>query len=364
MTAESNLVEKCVDIVKKNGNEALEKAKAEMTSPKNSGTVSAGLKHFAKVTLRDALPVFPALVSLSCKATGGKPEKTIGVSAALSLIASAADVHDDIMDKSAEKHNKKTVYGKFGADIALLVGDALLFQGLNLLHRESAAFSEEQKLRILSLVNEAFLKSSKAEAKETAIKGKIEIQPEKYFEILQLKCAVPQVHCQIGAVIAGASDNVVSKMGEFGKTYGIVALIAEEFVDLLTLDELENRLKNECPPLPFLHALQNPMLRHELLQLTSDATMSAVNFKRVVAIVMKSKDAQDICKRMDVDFQIENSRLSFIKGKDRDELLSLLSVPKFSLQQLLNQTVYVVPIFWPHTYEVKPLLLVLKNICF
>ncbi len=341
MTAEYNLVENCVETIIENGKDALEKAKVEMlTSPTTSGAVSAGLKHFAKVTLHDALPVFPALVSLSCKATGGKPEKTIGVSAALSLIASAADVHDDIMDKSTEKHNKKTVYGKFGADITLLVGDALLFQGLNLLYKESDAFSEEQKRKILVLVDEAFVKSSDAEAKDTAIKGKVDIPPERYLDILRLKCSVPQMHCQVGAVIAGASDDVVSKMGEFGKTYGMIALIAEEFIDLLTPGELENRIKNECPPLPFLYALKNPTLRHELLQLTSSAATSAASLKRMVDVVLKSKEAQNVYKRMNVNAQRENHKLSFIKGKERDKFLSLLIVPKLSLQQLLKKNCF------------------------
>lgn len=339
MIAEPDLVQNCVDIFRKRGNGALEKAKAELlTSPNYGGVVSSALKYFARVTLRGVLPVFPGLVSLSCEAAGGNPEKTIDVGAALLLIASTADVHDDIIDKSTEKHNKKTVYGKFGAEIALLVGDALLFQGLTLLHKGCNTLSEEQKRKIVTLTNEAFLKISKAEAKETALKGKRDIPPGKCLKLLRLKCVVPEVHCQIGAVIAGANTEVVSKMGEFGKTYGVASAILEEFADLLTSDELENRIKNECLPLPLLYAFQNPVVKQEILQLISGANISASNLKRVIDIVTGLKEVQNLCNRIKLSSERMIRDLPRASEKIGKELTTLLLAPIVSLQQCTNRT--------------------------
>lgn len=339
MTAGSDVVNNCVEIFRKRGKGALERAKQEIViSPNYGGMVTSALKYFARVTLRDALPVFPGLISLSCEAAGGNPNKTSGVGAALLLIAGAADVHDDVMDKSAEKYNKKTVYGKYGIGIALLVGDALLFQGLNLLHNECDAFSEEKKKKILNLVSEAFLKISKAEAKETFYKGKLDIPPEKYSEILRLKCVIPQVHCQIGAVVAGASNEIVSKMGEFGMTYGIASSIAEEFADLLTSDELENRIRNECAPLPFLYALQNPIARQEVLRLTSGPKISAANLKRIADIVMELKEVQSMCKKLKNNSERAVKAFSFYDERIGGEFASLLSAPSVSLQSCINKT--------------------------
>ncbi len=339
MTADSDLVKNCINIFRKRGNDALEKAKTEiLTSPNDGGVVSSALKYFARVTLRDALPVFPALVSLSCEAAGGKTGKTIGVGAALVLIASAADVHDDILDKSVEKYGKKTVYGKFGETTALLAGDALLFEGLALLQRECAAFSEEQKRKILSLVSKAFYKISKAEAREAVLKGKLDIPPEKYLEILRLKNAVPEVHCQIGTVIAGANDEVIAKWGEFGEVYGDISTMVEEFADLLAPDELENRIKNECPPLPFLYALKNPTVRHKILQLVSSGAMSAANTKKAAEIVMGLKETQDMFKRIKIKSQKEVRKLPLPEEKTKVELASLLLAPIVSLQQAIKGT--------------------------
>jgi geranylgeranyl pyrophosphate synthase len=338
MTSESNLVADSVDIIRKRGEDALKKARAEiLESSYDGGLVSSAVKYFARVTLREALPVFPALTSLSCEAEGGKPERTTGVSAALSLIASAADIHDDVIDKSARKYNKKTVYGKFGADIALLAGDALLIQGLTLLYRECSHLSQKQKRKILILLNKAFLDVSKAEAKETVMKGKLDIPPEKYLEILRLKCVVPQVHCQIGAVIADANNEAISKMGEFGKTYGIISSIVEEFADLFSTDEMGSRIKNECPPLPLLYALKNPRARREVLKLVSSANMRAADLRRVAKIAMRSKEVQDICDRMNLDSQEAIKKLPLIDDKIRKDLASLILAPIISLRQSIDR---------------------------
>src|SRR3990170_8964373 len=115
------LVELIKNIIKKRGNPAIEIAAKEiLRSPYKGGIVSAATKYFVEVTLRGFLPVFPALISLSCEAVGGKTEKTASIGAAMSLIAGAADIHDDIIDQSETKYSKKTVFGRFGRDIALL----------------------------------------------------------------------------------------------------------------------------------------------------------------------------------------------------------------------------------------------------
>ena len=71
----------------------------------------------------------PALFSLVCEAVGGDPDITMPIAISITLISGAIDIHDDIIDQSKTKGDQPTVFGKFGKDIALLVGDALMFKG-------------------------------------------------------------------------------------------------------------------------------------------------------------------------------------------------------------------------------------------
>jgi geranylgeranyl pyrophosphate synthase len=326
MNSESELMEKVKGIIEKRGKAAIEQARKEiLDSQYKGGIVSSALKYFARVTLSGGLPVFPALISLSCEAVGGRTEKTTSIGAALTLIAGAADIHDDIIDQSQIKYSKKTVFGKFGADVALLAGDALLIQGLMLLHKECESLPKEQKETILSLLFQAFMKISQAEATETGLMKKLDVPPEKYFEIIKMRAVIPELHCKIGAILGNGDARAVEVLGRYGRTFGITSTIRDEFIDLLEYQELQNRLKNECPPLPFMYALQNSRVKTEVLSLSKNMRLRRSTFGEITRIILESKEVQKLKREMRCLTEHDLSRLDFLEdGQIRKELQTLL----------------------------------------
>jgi len=315
------MMEKFKTIIQEKGTEAIENAKKEIIcSQYNGGAVSSALEYFAKVTLRGALPVFPALIALSCEAVGGKTEKTTRIAAALTLIAGAADVHDDIIDQSTIKYSKKTVFGKFGRDVALLAGDALLMQGLTLLHRECESLPQEQGKSIQNLVLEAFFEISKAEAAETSFMKKLDTTPQEYFEVIKSKAVVPELHCKIGAIIGNGDARAIEVLGHYGRTFGITSLIREEFIDLIETSELQNRLNNECPPLPMLYALQNPKTKKEIISLMENKE----NRLKLVETILATKEAQELKSKMNLMVKEESKNLGQLKSSNITLELTLL----------------------------------------
>jgi geranylgeranyl pyrophosphate synthase len=109
------------------GTPGLEIAKKTLNNPK----IPPQLKNLASYFIEETWPNthHPALMALSCKAVNGNVNKTHHTSAAVVLLTGAADLHDDIIDKSKRKGNKQTAYGKFDIELVLLTGDMLLFQG-------------------------------------------------------------------------------------------------------------------------------------------------------------------------------------------------------------------------------------------
>ena len=297
MNSESELMEKVKEVIEKRGRAAIEQARQEiLDSSCDGGAVSSALKYFAQVTLQGGLPVFPALISLSCEAVRGKTEKTTAIGAALTLIAGAADIHDDIIDQSTTKYSKKTVFGKFGSDVALLAGDALLMQGLMLLHRECESLPKEQRKAILSLIPSALFEISNAEAKETRLMRKLDTTPQEYFEIIRLKAVVPEVHCKIGAILGNANRASVEALGNYGRTFGIASLVRDEFIDLYEHPELQNRIKNECLPLPMLHALQNSAIKKEIKAYIESLNPTRRELNRIKKLV-RGSDQVKLLKR-------------------------------------------------------------------
>jgi geranylgeranyl pyrophosphate synthase len=327
MTTEPEMMEKVKGIVERRGKAAIEKAAREILSlPYMGGKVSSALKYFAEVTLQGALPVFPTLISLSFDAAGGtKAEKTTNVGAALTLAAAAADIHDDIIDQSRVKYSRKTVFGKFGGDIALLAGDALLVQGMMLLHEECNSLPDGQRKAILSLVSDAIFGISNAEAKETGLRRKLETTAKEYSDVIKLKSVVPEVHCKIGAILGNANEATVKSLGDYGRTFGTVASIKEEFIDLMDCSALQNRIQNEVPPLPLLYALQNSRIMSELTPLLKNSILTRKSASRIVRVVLGSEEAQRLKKDADSTIEKQISVLCFIRDDGlRDEVALLL----------------------------------------
>ncbi len=322
MNNESELMETVKNIIEKRGKEALEKAQKEILSlPYDGGIVQKALRHFARVTLRGALPVFPALISLSCKAVGGKTEKTVSIGAAMTLIAAAADVHDDVIDKSVVKGSKPTVFGKFGKDIAILVGDALIIQGLMLLHKECESLAKSQREIMLYLVSHASFEISHAEAIETKLRKKFDLQPQEYFEIIKMKAVVPEIHSRIGAILGNGDARAIETMGHYGRTFGILSTIREEFIDLLEYPEFQNRLRNECLPLPMIYALQNLKIKTTISPFLQNEKVDKRSFSKMTEIVMNSQEVQELKEKMNSMVREEVKRLTTIKNLEiRKEL--------------------------------------------
>jgi len=295
---------------------------------KDGSLTSQALRYFAKVTLHNSLPVFPALISFSCEAVGGSAEKTTPFGEAFVLISSGADLHDDVIDQSVIKGSKQTVLGKFNAATAILAGDILLVQGFKQLNDASELISNKQAKEILELVFNAVFEICSAETLEIQLRNKLDLTPDEYYEVIRLKAVVPEVAMKIGALIGNGNSNDVESLGQFGRIYGVNSIIIDEFADLFDIEELSNRLKNECPPLPILYCLQNPKIKTNLMPLLGVDLIDKKTHKKIVKTVLGSSEIQTLEKILVSNATSEQEHLSKkINKKIREELVNLLLVP-------------------------------------
>jgi geranylgeranyl pyrophosphate synthase len=256
----------------------------------------------------------PALISLTCEAVGGDPNTTTPIGAAFVLLAGAADIHDDIIDKSKIKNSKPTIFGKFGKEIALLAGDALLFKGLILLHKACEKLPHKTKQTILNLTIKAFFELGNAEAKEVNFRAKCGTQPEEYWKIIETKAAVAEASARIGAILGCGNSKEIEALGSYGRIIGILMTIRDDFIDLFESDEIINRAKNECLPLPLLLALQDAPARSEIVYLLGKNKLTEQETQRIVDLVMDNERVQDLKREMTSLVEYGISLLSHLKG--------------------------------------------------
>jgi len=295
MPVEQKLMEKAGAILQEKGRIAVELARQRVLREQvDYAPVRDALRYFIE-GWNDVL--HPALLWLSCEAVGGKPERTDKVGAALVLLAGGADIHDDVIDESVVKGSEQTVFGKFGKDHAILAGDTLLLEGVYLLHEACENLEVTKKKAILDLVNRTFLEISSAEAAEASMRGRIDISKQQYLDIIHHKVAAGEAAMRIGALVGDGTPEEVETLAEYGRVYGVLMSMRDEFVDVFEQDELSNRFAKEVLPLPVIVTLADESKKLVLLKLLREK-ITEKQIEEIVDLVANSLESAHLIFEM------------------------------------------------------------------
>ena len=191
-------------------------------------------------------------------------------------------------------------------------------------------FPLEKKQAILKLAKEAFFDIGSAEAKETSLRGKIDLAPEEYLEIIRLKVSVATAAAQIGAIIGNGTPQQIENLGQYGKTLGILMTIREEFINMFEPEELTNRFKNECLPLPILCAFQDTSLKQKILEFLGKDDKAEAKLNEMIELVYNAPEVRKLGEYMHLSVKEAIENLHYVK-ESQDDLIKLLM---FSLQDL------------------------------
>ncbi len=296
MTTQSE-IDDFTDIIERNGRRIMENAIAQvLDSDYNAGIVSSATKYHAKF-LGKVLPLFPALMTISYQASGGRElAEPNGIGSALTLFIEAANIHDDIIDQTVSKNSRKTAYGKYGKDISILAGDILLVQASLSLVKACEPLPVEKKETIIRLTFQALTEISRSAAKEAGMRRRFDTLPKDYLEVVRLRSGVSKIHCMIGGILGGATESVVSCLGKYGRNYGIAGTIIDEFMDLFDYQKFSSRLRNETVPLPVLCALQDESKRENVLSLINNFETNKMDYAALIKSVMNSVEVEKLAK--------------------------------------------------------------------
>ncbi len=296
-------------LLTKHGQKGLQTAKTALNNPNIPTPIQEILNYFIEETWPNTH--HPALISLCCQAVNGKAESTHKVSAAIVLLTGAADIHDDIIDKSKTKGPKQTAYGKYNKDQVLLAGDALLFKGMLLLHEACIDFSAKKQQALFDCVEQSFFKIGNAISSERCFRLK-PVDLVSYRKVIESKGGVSEACAEIGAILGEANPQEANVLRHFGKTLGILMTIKNEFTDLQDPKELANRLKNEIMPLPLLYALEDASVKKQIMALLQDR-MTKQKAALVAELAMKTEQVKRLKKEVCSMVMAEEKLLEPIK---------------------------------------------------
>jgi len=286
--AKEEITEQVEKILNERGSKALEAARNEILQEEiECKEAREALTYFMTQYWHNVFE--PALLSLACEAVGGDPDITTPVSVPMILISGAIDIHDDIIDQSKIKGVRPTVLGKFGKDIALLVGDALLFKGFKLLcEAAEKGIPAEKVVTILDIIQKTFFELGDAEALELHFRRRIDVTPEEYLYVVRKKAADVEAHTHISAILGGGSKQEIEALREYGRLLGMMMILRDDLLDMIDFDEAVHRFKKESLPLPILYAQQNPEINPVLTSILQKKLMRKRDAKAILSTTEKA----------------------------------------------------------------------------
>jgi geranylgeranyl pyrophosphate synthase len=201
------------------------------------------------------------------------------------------DIHDDIIDKSVAKATGKTIYGKTGAETALLLGNAFLVKGFVQLHKAIEKLPRERQLLIIDTTKDFLFEVIKAHMIEVELRNrKWNVKPKEYLQVLEEKAADIEGRMRIGAIFGGGTSSEIEALGKYGRSLGVLLAVRSDFVDIFEPRELENRVQNECLPLPVLYALKNKNCRKRILKILLGETISKDDSQELIEIIYQTPE--------------------------------------------------------------------------
>jgi len=186
----------------------------------------------------------PVLARIACRAAGGDADAVGRAACGLELIHSYSLVHDDLpaLDDDVLRRGRATVHVAFDEPTAILVGDALLTEGLLVLARYPQGEKwAARRARVTETVAEAVSSRGMVggqmedlEATGQVTGDGVEIEPERRLERIhrhKTGCLL-RASVEVGAIWAGADESVRTAMRSYGESLGLAFQVADDILDV------------------------------------------------------------------------------------------------------------------------------------
>lgn len=230
----------------------------------------------------------PVFVLLSGRFGQFRLEEVGKIAVVLELIHMASLVHDDVIDNALTRRGNQTVKAQYGNKMAMYTGDYIFAKAMTLL----SGFSD---VRIHQLVADTMVQMCEGEIEQIRDFYQVNQSLRIYLRRIRRKTALLlQTSCQLGALTAGCSSEIVKKLGEYGYYVGMAYQITDDILDFTASSKdvgkpVGNDIRQGNITFPVLYALRNPEIREQLAPLIR-VDMSEEDAIHAVALV-KQTDA-------------------------------------------------------------------------
>lgn len=228
----------------------------------NGGLLDKMLEYIMRRGGKRMRPILTLLVAKAFSKGEGAAEedntvifKALHAACSLELLHTASLVHDDVVDESDKRRGQASVNASFDNRLAVLVGDFILATSL----REVATTGCGAMTDAVANLGQTL---AAGEVKQIENISTADFSMENYFDIIDKKTAsLFECCCRLGALSAGAGEEQMVKVCEFGRNIGILFQIRDDIFDYSDSEAIGKPTGNDMREgkltLPVLHVLRS-----------------------------------------------------------------------------------------------------------
>ncbi len=217
----------------------------------------------------------PVLVLMSAEIFDAPYQKALNAALAIEVFHNFSLIHDDIMDAAPIRRGKATVHEKWDLNTGILSGDAMLINAYQLFENYEGSIFKE----LAQLFTKTAIQVCEGQQYDIDFESREDVEIEDYLKMIEYKTAVlVGASLQMGAIVAGASEDCKQSVYQYGRLLGIAFQLQDDYLDafgnpdtfgkqvggdiienkktFLYLKALENSEKNEASNLEHLYSIQ------------------------------------------------------------------------------------------------------------
>ncbi|MDO5642707.1 MAG: polyprenyl synthetase family protein [Paracoccus sp. (in: a-proteobacteria)] len=167
----------------------------------------------------------PMLTLAAAKLCGYAGPFHIHLAATVEFIHTATLLHDDVVDESRQRRGRPTANLLWDNKSSVLVGDYLLARAFQLM-------TETGVMRVLEILSNASATISEGEVLQLTAAQDLTTDEAVYLQVVRGKtAALFSAATEVGGVIAGAPEDHVRALFDYGDALGIAFQIADDLLD-------------------------------------------------------------------------------------------------------------------------------------
>lgn len=253
----------------------------------------------------------PLLCVTSCEAVGGDAETAFPLAAAVELLHNFSLIHDDIEDRSPQRHGRDAVWRIWGVAQAVNAGDGMFALAHVALDRLSEAGVDAQRvLAATRLLDTASLRLCEGQYLDLAFEERLDVSCADYLAMVGGKtAALMAAAAGSGALIGEAPPSAVGAFEQFGEKLGFAFQVRDDVLGIWgesretgkpTGEDIRARKKS----FPVVYAMESAAAGEELRRIYSQAKLSDEDVARASALLERAgarERSQETASRYAVD---------------------------------------------------------------